>query len=164
MRKYKPKHLKKGTMIGIIILSFLLGTLPLLVYEAQNPPAKQVQAALLSLKQFPGLDWAKPNYEQVSVLLDEKTEKERLVLAVGQKSIAISTTPISREIFAFYDKEFKLKGFSQETLVGEPIRDKFWVAHYHKGQQYAELEYYPTPYKTDSFTIILFFGVLPKDK
>lgn len=162
MRKYKPKHLKRGSMIGIIVLSFLLGTLPVLVHEVQNPPTNQVQAATLALKQFPGLDWTTPSQENVSVLLGEKTDKERLVLATGQKSSAISTTDISVDIYNFYDKDIKLKGFSRDSLVRDPENSKYWVAHYHKGQEYAEVEYYPTPYKTDSFTIVLFFGVLPK--
>ncbi len=163
MIKTKLRNFNKRTLLGIIILGILLGTLPLLVHEVQEPISQQTQAATLVLKQFPGLEWTKPNQEKVSVLLDEGTENEGLVLAIGQKSSAISTTPISEEVFNFYDKEFKLKDFPKVTLVGNPKSDNYWVAHYHKGQQYAEIEYYPTPYKTGSFTVVLFFGILRED-
>lgn len=163
MKNLHSQHLTRGSVLTLVVVSALFGAVPLFVYEAQELPNSQTGSATLVLKQFPGLEWSKPSPEQVSVVLGEKTEKERLVLATGQKSSAISTTPISKETFAFYDKEFKSKGFFQEELVGDPTSDIYWVAHYHKDQQYTEIEYYPTPYKTNSFTIVLFFGVLPKD-
>lgn len=162
MRRYKKEHLKRGTMIGVIILSFLLGTLPLLVHEVQNPTTPQAEAATLALKQFPGLAWTKPNQEQVSVLLNEKTDKESLTLATGQKSSAISTTDVSKEVFAYFQTQLLDKGFAKVRVVNDPKKDKYWVADYRKDLEYAEIEYYPTPYKTNSFTVVLFFGVLPK--
>ena len=149
----------------MVVVSAILGTIPLFVYEAQKPaPNSEVEAATVVLKQFPGLEWAKPNQEKVSVLLKEGTSEESLVLATGQKSSAISTTNISTEIAAYYAEQFTKKGFAQIKSYGDPETDKYWVKRYRKDRQYSEVQYYPTPYETDSFTTVLFFGILPEGK
>lgn len=159
----KSEHLQKSTIITIVIISALFASVPLLVYQTQNPPKEKALAATLALTQFPGLDWSIPTKEKVSVLLEEKTEKEHLTLATGEKSQAISTTNISVEVFKYYNEQLLKKGFNRIKLVGNPNQENYWVADYQSGTQYAEIEYYPTPYKTDRFTVVLFFGVLPEE-
>ena len=163
MKNLYPQHLTKGQTLTIVILSGLLGTIPLFVYEAQKPtPRSQVEAATMVLKQFPGLEWSKPSQENVSVLLNETTKDESLVLATGQKSSAISTTNISIEIAGYYEEQITKKGFVQIKSYGDPETDKYWVKRYRKDRQYSEVQYYPTPYETKSFTVVLFYGVVPE--
>ena len=165
MRNLYPDHLTKRQTLTIVVVSAILGTIPLFVYEAQQPVTdSEVEAATVVLKQFPGLEWLKPSQEKVSVLLNEGTGEESLVLATGQKSSAISTTNISPEIAAYYEEQFTKKGFEQIKSYGDPKTDKYWVKRYRKDRQYSEVQYYPTPYETNSFTTVLFFGILPEGK
>lgn len=163
MKNLIPRQLTRGQMLAIVVLSALLGTIPLFVYEAQKPaPNLEVDAATVVLKQFPGLEWSRPNQEKVSALLNEGTNEESLVLATGEKSLAVSSTNISTEVAAYYEEQFTKKGFIKIKSYGNPQGDRYWVNRYRKDRQYAEVQYYPTPYETSSFTTVLFFGVLPE--
>ncbi len=158
--------LSKSLVISLIVLGVLLGTIPVFVREAKEAdPNSEVEAsATLRLKQYPGLDWSNPNKEKVSVLSNEGTEQEVLSLAIGEKSVAVTTDHIPTEIAKFYEAQFKSRGLTQTKSYGDPSKDDYWVKIFQKESQYAEIEYYPTPYKNDSFTIVLFFGMLDKEE
>lgn len=146
-----------------MLVGVMLGSTPLLVYRSANPENPQIEASTIELKQFPGLVWSTPSKETVSVLLKSSGDEQELGLAEGEKSSAVSEVSNGSEIAAFYRKQFLDKGFTETKAIGDPNTEKYWVNIYRQNSQYAEVEYYPTPYQQDSYTIVVFYGLLKEE-
>lgn len=146
-------------MIAIIALSVLMGILPVIPWEVAKNQNQAAEASYLTIEPYPLLDWSKPEPAIFVIVLNEGTKKEEIISSEGEQSLAESSSDISSQIFSFYDASLKQKGFIQKKVTNDPKKDKYWVVSYTKGSHYFEVQYYPTPYEKNTFTILVFFGV-----
>lgn len=156
-------HLKKSAVIAIVIITLILGTIPIIVLEVGKIRADEAKAATLTIKPYPSLAWSDPKAANFEILLNEQTSDEKLVLTRGEQSLAISQTDIADQVASYYDKLLVGQGFKTIKTINSPSVNKYWVVGYQKDNNYFEVQYYPTPGEPSTFTTLVFFGTLQKN-
>lgn len=111
---------------------------------------------LESIPQFPDLVWSTPKSHSIDTVLYPNTENEMLVAVDGNSIETETQTELAT--YVFYDEFIRSQGYAQIDTNGKPYMDRNWTVSYMKGSSYFEIQYYPTPYKTDSNTLLLFSG------
>lgn len=163
MRENFPHHLKKTTVLAIIVVTILFGTIPITVLEVNKIRNFTAKAATLTINPYPKLVWSAPKTVTFNVLLNEKTEKETIAVAKGEQTYAQAGNDTSAELFQYYNHEILGKNFQRIKLINNPQKDPYWVAGYKKDNNYFEVQYYPTPYDQWTYTSLVFFGTLQNE-
>jgi hypothetical protein len=152
-----PRQLKKNMFASIAVV-LLLAAVPFTVFQLQKLSKFSAKGAEFSLVPYPGLEWTAPKDYTVSVTLKSQTPDESIFLSHGMSVTATSEENISQALYSFYDKLLSSKQFTQIKKTGSPESDTHWVASYVHEGNFSQIQFYPTPYKEGSYTILLFFG------
>lgn len=151
------QSLKRNVFASVLVL-ILLTVLPFTVWQLQKLSQFSAQGADFSLVPYPELEWSAPKDYTVSVILNSQTPEESLLLSKGMAVTTETDKIISPAIYSFYDKLLISKQFTQIKKTGSPESDTHWVASYTHEGNFCQIQFYPTPYKEGSYTILLFFG------
>jgi hypothetical protein len=128
----------------------------IIVFAFFNSPLRTKPIKLTSLPQFPELVWSKPQKHSIDTVLYPNTESETLIAVDGESIVTETETQIATYIF--YDEFIRSQGYKQIDTNGKPYQDSTWTASYIKNKNYFEIQHYPTPYKSESHTLLLFSG------
>jgi hypothetical protein len=142
-------------LIGLIVL---LTALPVSIWQISKVANVGAEASSFTLIPYPGLSWSEPKQYTVSFLRNPQSSEETIVSSTGAMVTAISDKNISSESYFFYNQLLTSKGYSLLKITGDPNADTTWAATYESEGNICQIQYYPTPYSKDTFTLLLFFG------
>ncbi len=150
-------QLRHNAFVLTAIFVFL-AALPFTVFELQKLNQFRARGADFSLVPYPGLEWSQPKDYTISVITNPQTPDESLFISKGMAVAAETNTNISPAVFSFYDKLLISKEFVRTKLTGDPDNSQHWVATYNHEGNLCQVQFYPTPYKEGTYTILLYFG------
>lgn len=146
--------------LSFLSLGLILVAIPITVSQSNTPSNFQTSASDFSITPYPGLTWTAPKDYSVSVIMEEGTANERVMLSKGMAVTTTTKENISESVYIFYNEILRSKGFELKKITGSPKFDSSWVANYISEGNYCEVQYYRTPHDETSHTILLFFGTL----
>jgi len=142
-------------IIGLFVIATALSVSILQISKVTHVSTK---ASDFTLVPYPGISWSQPKPYTVSFLRESETPDETISYSLGQMVTAESEKNISQEVYFFYNQLLISKEYSLLQVIGDPRKDVTWVATYESDNNICQIQYYPTPYKPNHFTVLLFFG------
>lgn len=154
------QHQVRQYIFPIIGLMLILSALPFSVWQITKKKVLTTEASSFQLVPYPGILWSPPKNYTVSFVKNAQTQSEEIFYSNGQSVTAETNKNISNEVYFFYKQLLISKGYSEIRISGNPQTDTNWVATYESDNNICQLQYYPTPYEKEKYTVLLFFGNL----
>lgn len=145
-------------------LLILVAAIPIGVTLVRRASTFQAQGSDFSLVPYPNVTWSETKPYTISVLINPQTPDETIVISQGQAVAGQTEANVSNEVYFFYDKLLTSKNFTQIKVTGDPTSDNTWVATYQLGENVCEIQYYPTPYASGTYTILVFLGSITSNE
>lgn len=151
----------KHNAFGIVALLLIMSALPVSILQIGKVTGYKASASHVTLVPYPGLSWDTPHEYTTTYLQEEGTPEEELKYTKGEVVTSVTRQNLSKEIYSFYETLLTSKGFSEVQRTGNPgLGDEksYWTITYQNDYDVCQIQYYPTPYSQDSYTVQLFFG------
>lgn len=155
----KAKTRKKIKSYSILYLALIVTAIALLLLFI----FKGVKTDPFPVPYMDSLSWDNPTESSVYALINPDTDEEDVIFTPGTTRTAVIENSKADSFFDYYKNALIKEGFTQVSDTSSPQTDRYRVISYQKGRQWVELQFYPTPYHEDTFTISVFSGVLDTD-